>query len=216
MQITAISVADAVAAELRTRLLSGQYQGGQALRDTELAEEFGVARPTLRSAIQMLVADGLLERGRGRSAEVRGFTAEDAVDLYRVRRPIELVAVELIIEQKRPLDSIERQIREYTALPETVSWDVVADHDVAFHRAVFEAAGSPRLMRAFASVSTELRLLVAQLRPSYNSVADLAHEHELLLIALRGGDTKRAVKAWADHFDESENFFINLIKERTQ
>src|SRR5689334_8285730 len=107
MQVETVTVADAVADELRRRLLTGQYQGGEQLRDTELAQEFGVARPTVRAAVQMLVADGLLERGRGRSAQVRSFTAEDAIDLYRLRRPVEAVAVEMVVAQIRPLDGVE-------------------------------------------------------------------------------------------------------------
>src|SRR5580658_2960191 len=103
MIIEPVSVADAVANELRRRLLAGEYTGGQELRDTDLTEEFGAARPTVRAAVQMLVADGLLERGRGRSAHVRSFTAFDAVDLSRLRHPIELSAVRLVIEGKRPL-----------------------------------------------------------------------------------------------------------------
>lgn len=216
MEIQTVTVADAVADELRRRLLSGAYRGGEQLRDTELATEFGVARPTVRAAVQMLVADGLLERGRGRSAEVRSFTAEDAVDLYRLRRPIEGVAVELVIARKRPIDAVETAMRAFAALPDDVSWDVVAEHDVAFHRAVFEAAASPRLLRTFDDVSAETRLLVAQLRPAYSSVSHLAHEHELLLLALRAGRLGDARRAWAEHFDHSEQFFLDLIQERAQ
>lgn len=214
MEFRTVTVADAVADELRRRLLSGQYAGGEQLRDTELAAEFGVARPTVRAAVASLVADGLLERGRGRSAEVRRFTAEDAVDLYRVRRPIEHVAVELVVTGKRPIDGVERAMSEFAALADDVSWETVADHDIAFHRALFETAGSARLLRTFHEVSAELRLLIAQLRPNYGSVADLAHEHELMLVALRTGDLRRAQTAWAEHFDESEQFFLDLIKER--
>lgn len=174
MEIRTVTVADAVADELRHRLLSGRYVGGEQLRDTELSVEFGVARPTIRAAVQTLVADGLLERGRGRSAEVRSFTAEDSVDLYRLRRPIEAVAVELVVTSRRPLDAGEAAMREFASLADDVSWEVVADHDVAFHRALFVAAGSPRLLRTFDEVSAELRLLIVQLRPAYESVADLA------------------------------------------
>lgn len=209
-------MADAVADELRRRLLSGQYRGGKQLRDTELSEEFGVARPTVRAAVQMLVADGLLERGRGRSAEVRSFTAEDAIDLYRLRRPIEAVAVEMVVSQARPLDGVESAMRAFAALGDDVSWDVVADRDVAFHRAVFVTAGSVRLLRTFDEVSAELRLLIAQLRPTYRSVADLAHEHELLLVTLRSGDVQRAKAAWDEHFHGSERFFLDLIQERAR
>jgi DNA-binding GntR family transcriptional regulator len=214
MDIQTVTVADAVADVLRRRLLSGHYRGGEQLRDTELSQEFGVARPTVRAAVQTLVADGLLERGHGRSAQVRSFTAEDAIDLYRLRRPIEAVAVQMVVSQARPLDGVEPAAQAFAALGDDVSWDVVADHDVAFHRAVFVAAGSVRLLRTFDAVSAELRLLVAQLRPTYGSVSDLAHEHELLLVALRSGDVQQAKAAWNEHFDDSERFFLGLIQGR--
>jgi DNA-binding GntR family transcriptional regulator len=214
MDIQTVTVADAVADVLRRRLLSGHYRGGEQLRDTELSQEFGVARPTVRAAVQVLVADGLLERGRGRSAQVRSFTAEDVIDLYRLRRPVEAAAVEVVVSQARPLDGVEPAAQAFAALGEDVSWDAVADHDVAFHRAVFVAAGSARLLRTFDAVSAELRLLIAQLRPAYGSVADLAHEHELLLVALRSGNVQQAKAAWNEHFDDSERFFLDLIQGR--
>lgn len=216
MNIQTVTVADAVADELRRRLLSGHYNGGEQLRDTDLSQEFGVARPTVRAAVQMLVADGLLERGRGRSAAVRSFAAEDAVDLNRLRRPIEAVAVEMIMSQALPIDGVDSALRQFAALSDDVSWDVVANHDVAFHRAVFVAAGSVRLLRTFDELSAELRLLIAQLRPTYGRVSDLAHEHELLLVALRSGNMQQARDAWNEHCNDSERFFLNLIQERAQ
>ena len=216
MPIEMVSVADGVANELRRRLLAGEYEGGQELRDTELTAEFGAARPTVRAAVQMLVADGLLERGRGRSARVRAFTANDAVDLYRLRRPIELAAVRLVIENKRPVREIEAALDAFLALPSDVTWEVVADHDIAFHRAVLAVAASPRLLRTFNEVGAELRLLIAQLRPAYRSAQDLAAEHAELLYALRAGKMRQAVDAWREHLDVAERFFLDLILERDQ
>ena len=215
MQIQPVSVANAVADELRRRLLAGSYVSGEQLRDTDLAAEFGVARPTVRAAVATLVADGLLERGRGRSALVKSFTAEDAIDLYRVRRPVEAAAVGLVAGSGAPLEAVEAATAAFLTLEEGVTWDVVADHDVAFHRGVFEAAGSARLLRTFDEVSTELRLLIAMLQPPYERVADLAAEHADLLEALRTGDAVRAQAAWSTHFDGSEQFFLHLIEERT-
>jgi DNA-binding GntR family transcriptional regulator len=214
MDLQTVSVADAVANELRRRLLAGEYAAGQELRDTELADEFGAARPTVRAAVQTLVADGLLERGRGRSARVRSFTAFDAVDLYRVRKPIEAAAVRLVIEQQRPLADIAGALAAFTALPDGVSWDVVADHDIAFHRATLTAAASPRLLRAFTDVGAELRLLIAQLRPAYRGAHELAAEHAVLLDALRAGQAGPATEAWQQHLDLGEQHFLSLIQER--
>jgi DNA-binding GntR family transcriptional regulator len=74
-----------------------------------------------------------------------------------------------------------------------VSWDVVADHDIAFHRAMFAAAGSPRLLQTFNGVAAELRLLIAQ---------------------LQGGQLGPVLQAWHEHLDIAEHFFLDLIRER--
>ena len=214
MDLQTVSVADAVVNELRRRLLAGEYTGGQELRDTELAEEFGAARPTIRTAVQTLVGDGLLERGRGRSARVRSFTAFDAVDLYRVRKPIETAAVRLIIEQGRPLAGVQDALDAFTAVPDDVSWDVVADHDIAFHRAMFAAAASPRLLRTFNDIGAELRLLIAHLRPEYRGAREVAAEHADLLRVLQAGRLRPATDAWREHLDVAERFFLRLIQER--
>jgi DNA-binding GntR family transcriptional regulator len=214
MTVEMVSVADAVANELRRRLLAGEYAGGQELRDTDLTEEFGAARPTVRAAVQMLVADGLLERGRGRSARVRSFTAFDAVDLYRLRRPIELTAVRLVMENSGPLGRVAAALETFVHLPPDVSWNQVADADIAFHREVLSASGSPRLLRAFNDTGAELRLLIAQLRPVYRGVRQLAAEHAVLLEALRAGQVGAALDAWRGHLDDAERFFRNLIEER--
>jgi DNA-binding GntR family transcriptional regulator len=215
MKIQPVSVADAVAEALRGRLLAGHYAPGEQLRDTELSAEFAAARPTVRAAVAVLVAEGLLERGRGKSAVVKSFTADDAIDLYRVRRPIEAAAVDLVLVNRPSLEGVAAALAAFSALGEAVSWDVVADHDIAFHRAVFAAAGSARLARTFDEVSAELRLLIAMLRPAYGSVAELAAEHAGLLDALRSGDAGRARTAWSTHFDGSERFFLHLIREQT-
>jgi len=209
--VETVTVADAVANELRRRLLAGEYASGQELRDTDLTAEFGAARPTIRAAVQTLVADGLLERGRGRSARVPSFTAADAVDLYRLRRPIELAAVRLIIETAPPLDGVQTALRAFTSLPDEVSWDKVADADIEFHRAVLTAAGSSRLLRTFNEAGAELRLLIAQQRPAYRGARQIAAEHAVLLSALRAGGKRAAVDAWKEHLDSAERFFLDLI-----
>ena len=127
--------------------------------------------------------------------------------------PIEAAAVRLVIEQQRPLAGVADALAAFTALPDTVSWDVVADHDIAFHRAMLTAAASPRLLRAFNDVGAELRLLIAQLRPAYRGAHELAAEHAELLDALKKGPGE-AKAAWREHLDIAEHFFLNLIQER--
>ncbi len=215
MSVHAVSVADVVTERLRGRLLAGEIPPGSELRDTDLAAEFSVARPTIRSAIQALVAVGLLERAPGHSARVRAFSPADAIDLCRARRPIELEAVRLLLAGPPDLSGVEEQLQALRRLRGPVGWDRVADADVAFHRAVVRAAGSPRLLRLFDSLEAEMRLLIAHLRPAYRDVGELSEEHRLLLEVLRHGALRPAVKAWSEHLDAGAAFFLQTMKDRT-
>ena len=58
---------------LRDRIFSGYYSAGMSLpREVDLAEEFGVARNTLRSALAGLEKEGLIRRVKSKGTFVRG------------------------------------------------------------------------------------------------------------------------------------------------
>jgi len=215
MALDVVTVSDALVQTLRTELLAGDLPGGLELRDTDLAERFAVARPTVRAAVAALVAEGLLERRRGQSARVRSFTVADASDIYRLRRAVELAAVREVVTRPAPLDGVRAVLAGFAALPDDVPWVRAVDADVDFHRAVLVAAGSPRLLAVFDGLSTELRLLVAQLRPAYGGSSDLAAEHHELFSVLAAGRVRAAELAWRSHLDEAEAFFVATFKERT-
>ncbi len=57
---------------LRERIFSGVYSGGSSLpREVDLAEEFGVARNTLRRALAELEKEGLIQRVKSKGTFVR-------------------------------------------------------------------------------------------------------------------------------------------------
>ena len=58
------------------------------------------------------------------------------------------------------------------------------DADMGFHQALAHAAGSPRLERLYESLSGEIRLCIAQLRPSWASPAAMGEEHRDLLAVI--------------------------------
>ena len=61
-----------LAASLRARITRGEWVPGTALpAEAALAKEHGVALGTLRQALALLVAEGLLERQHGRGTFVR-------------------------------------------------------------------------------------------------------------------------------------------------
>lgn len=203
-----VTVVDAATNRLRNSLFAGDYEAGQELKDTWIARDHGIARPTARIAVQRLINEGILVRSPGLSARVRTFDPEQVRDLYRVRSLIELDAVQEIREKQLDLGGVAEALKAFSALRgEEDDWMRIAEADAAFHAAVVDAAGSPRLKSYFAGITSEVRLLIALLNRQYSDGDALYQEHEDLYNLLReGAPRKKLVTEWTHHLDSAREF----------
>lgn len=74
--------------ELRDRIILLQYPAGTVIRETDLAEEFGVSRTPMRQVLQRLQFEGLVETRNAVGTIVTGFDLESLKDAYEVRMKI--------------------------------------------------------------------------------------------------------------------------------
>ncbi|SNT35675.1 GntR family transcriptional regulator [Rhodococcoides kyotonense] len=205
LQIT--STRDALVAEIRNQILSGELRPGEPLTETALAARFGVARPTVRSALQVLVGRHLAEQSHGRSLIVPQFDNGDVEDLYFVRIPLEMQGIRAIIENSRPLNEAEHCLKLMEAMPDDASWGVRVETHTAFHVALIDSVGSTRLSRIYASLQDEMQLCLAQLQRWYPNPQDLATEHRLLLDEILSGDIERAQAEMQRHLARAVSNF---------
>jgi len=204
-----ISVAEAATNRLRDRLFAGAYQSGEEIKDTRIADEYGIARPTARIAVQQLISEGMLVREPGYSARVRTFDPDQVRDIFRVRKLIELDAVRAAKTEGAPLDGVRSALARFAHLTDGVVWSEAAEADAAFHAAVVTAGGSLRLQSYFNGIINEIRLLLALPEQHFGRGSSPHEEHEELVELLAGeasmGELERA---WEYHLDESRDFLI--------
>lgn len=201
--LNAVSVSEALVRTLRERILSGEIHPGTPLPELEVAATYGVARPTVRAALQTLVGMGLLRREANRSAYVPQLTPEEIRDLYSVRRWLETSAIRFLVERGVRPAPAEQAVRRLEAAGDGVEWSEVVEADLAFHRALVDAVGSERLARLYSLLQDEIRLSLAQLVSSYGSAKELAKEHRALLEAIAGGDADAAAALLDEHLDSA-------------
>lgn len=79
----------AVTEALRAAILTGEYAPRQRLVEVDLCERFGTSRFILRSALQELSAQGLVEFQRNRGARVRDVSLAEAIEITEVRMLLE-------------------------------------------------------------------------------------------------------------------------------
>jgi DNA-binding GntR family transcriptional regulator len=187
LALNRVSTVDAVADALRKRILDGDLGADERLRELELAEAYGVARHSLRAALRMLAAEGLVTIEPNRGARVAGLRGEELTPLFELRTALELEAARLALERGggRLPKAVHDAVRLMAAVceqPDPPWSDVVEAHD-AVHHALVEASGSARILRAYEALAGEMRLFVIQLRPRW-SLSRMAEHHERLLADL--------------------------------
>jgi DNA-binding GntR family transcriptional regulator len=203
LSVQPISTGEAVVASLRSRILDGEIAPGARLPEAELAADLGVARPTVREAIQTLCHEGLLVRERNRSAHIPLLTREEILDLFAVRIPLECLIVRMVLQRGAPLEPAREATTVMEALPDDAGWSKVVAADGAFHHALVSAVGSPRLERLYGALSGEIRLCVAQLRPSWASPSAIGREHHEVLDVLETGDVAAAEARMTAHLERA-------------
>jgi DNA-binding GntR family transcriptional regulator len=74
---------------LRAAVLSGDVAPGQRLVESELAENIGASRASVRAALIDLTSEGLVERIPNRGARVRVVSVEEAISITECRMVLE-------------------------------------------------------------------------------------------------------------------------------
>ena len=130
---------------LRDEITRGAVVPGQRLVEPELGERYGVTRNSARLALDVLIAEGLVERIRNRGARVRIVSTSEAVAILECRQVLDgLLArraaqyatdgqVELL---RANLERMQRAVADHRLLE---YWGLLQEH----HRLVTEAASQP-------------------------------------------------------------------------
>ncbi len=221
---TRTKASDALVRNVRSRIAFGELREGDLLpAEPRLCEEFGLSKPTVREAMRVLEADGLIRVRRGYygGAEVQlptsDATARAAALVLQCRGATlgELYDLRVILEGPVPAIVGRREDRAETlaALGELVhtahdSVDRLASVrcGVEFHRALVRASGNQVLM-LFTDVlehlteAAGLSIVGAARTGSARLVSlDKAHDdHGRLVELLRRGHLAAAERHWRKH-----------------
>jgi DNA-binding FadR family transcriptional regulator len=168
-------MAQVIAAELRARILQGEFKPGDSLlSEATLTEQYGVSRPTLREALRLLEAQNLISVRRGSH---RG----PVVSLPDASVTARAVAIQL-------------QLREAT-LADVYQFRTIYEPTAA--RMAAENA-TPEGVKALRAIVDE----EAQCRGDYKAFAEVSWRFHSVLIGLSGNATMAVVTESLQHISE--------------
>lgn len=188
------STVEYLADQLRAAVMTGQLSQGEQLGEARLAEHFEVSRGPLREAMQRLVSEGVLVAIRNRGVFVPELSLDDVIDVYHTRTAIERGALDLVMARHR--DEACRQLEPHLTAMRTAARRsraaAVSDADLAFHEALVDCSGSPRLIRAMRTLVVETRMCLGELETTYGDLDTQVQEHQALRDAIADGPADEA------------------------
>ncbi|MBW4332016.1 FadR family transcriptional regulator [Stakelama sp. CBK3Z-3] len=202
-----------VARDLGAKISEGAYPIGSRLpAERNLAQSYGVSRPTIREAIIALELDGLVEVRMGSGVYVVATEPEGGEQSQADVGPFELIEARRAIEGEACAIAAPRidkaALAELDALVDRMQsavGDIPAQEtaDRQFHMTIAQATNNSAIYNA---VET---LWDARARsPQYRLLSDKAHsagvgpiidEHAAIVEALRSGDAAEARRAMVSH-----------------
>jgi DNA-binding GntR family transcriptional regulator len=198
---------------LRSEILSGMHPPGTAVRETSLAERFGVSRTPVREALSRLQQERLLERV-ARGLQVPQVDPQQVIQIYDMRILLEEEAARQAARARQfpDLMRLEALLQRDRQLQEPDDYTRITTN-LEFHAAVWNCAHNPVLRDLLERLSTHLIHTPRSTLSTGNRWAESLDEHEALLKAIENQDSDAAGKIAREHMETARALRLQLLRE---
>lgn len=216
--MTPPSLVELVEATLRDAILEGRLRPGERVSDARIATEMGISRAPVREAIRHLAVRGLLSEEPRRGSFVARLTRSAVREVYDCRRALEGLAARRI-SSSPDLVSHVAALQELVGVMEHAAASHqhvrMADADHRFHLTLCELTGNSWLIRLYAQIADQSRLMQALDTFAHANVdtRDLVMRHQPIVDAVASGDARAAEQAVNAHIDLSERLFLSEVPD---
>ena len=204
-----------IAGHLRREIIAGNLAAKERLPpERVLANEYGVARGTVREALNRLADEGMVEIRAGSGSYVSFDPLGQVNAIVESTRPLELIDARFALEphlcRLAVLHARQQELDALEALAETMESgidDVVSfsQADMAFHTLLAESTGNSLLVWMMGQINS-VRIQdewarMRQLTLNRETIIAYNDQHRQILAAIRLREPERAANAMKEHLE---------------
>ncbi|MFC3994432.1 GntR family transcriptional regulator [Nocardiopsis sediminis] len=209
------STAERVADRLREYVIKGALPPGTRLSEEKIGRRLGVSRNTLREAFRLLGHERLLVHEFNRGVFVAHPGLADVVDLFRVRRSLELAALRGAAgAPPAAVDAVGAAVAAGTAAYDRGDWWGLGTANMHFHQAVAGLSGSPRIDEIMRQILAELRLVFHVMADPHTYHVPYLELNRSIYEELAAGRPAAAEARLADYLDTAEKQLVQAFTDR--
>jgi DNA-binding GntR family transcriptional regulator len=197
---------------LRTALAAEELAPGTRISEADLCDRYEVSRTPIREALARLEQDGLLER-RGSVLFVRDRSADETIDIYRVRVYLEGAIAFDAAHRRSETDLLRLESAAAHGSELTGSEDpaLLQAANTTFHRALAVACHNQTLQDLQSRLTAQVAKLPSTTLSFPGRWEASVREHSGLVEAIRAQDADRARNVGTGHMNAAAEIRIKLI-----
>jgi len=188
---------------IKSRILDGTYRPAERLVESQLAEEIGVSRNTVKKVLLPIEQERLLVIEDNKGAHVLSLTIEEIQEYYEIRKSLEVLVVRAAVDHisEEAIAQMELILNEMEELRANENFDAYSKHNRMFDEIIYEASKKNIAVEMIRGIKTQLtrfqfRTMVAPGRAD-NSII----EHRALLEGFKARDKDAVTRAIVLHID---------------
>lgn len=198
--------------QLRAQIIALTLKPGTPLSRTALQQQFKLSSTPIRDALMWLQEEGLVDIFPQSGTLVSLIDVPLARQAQFLRRSIEQEAVRVLAA--KPDDALLARLRAIIAEQRIHERDDdlerFNDADLAFHRALYEAAGVPDLWALVRRRSGHIDRIRRLHLPIGGKAAQIVRDHVAIVNAIAKADPEQAARKLRDHLSRSLAFSAEL------
>jgi len=196
------------AAEMRYRIMTGEFGAGEQLRQERMAKLLDISRVPVREALRLLADQGLLEHRVHTGYFVKKRPAEELRQIFMMLAFLEARVLETI---ERPdeqtsteLRTINNEMAQYVPGPD---WSPMVDLNRRFHFEIFRLSPLKVVLDELERLWTIAAPYIAQKYTLREMRERTIREHEGLIDALETGDRALLEQRLDEHRSERSTIY---------
>lgn len=205
---------------LRAAIISGGIPLGARLTEISAAEQLGVARSTIRTALHHLVQDGLVIQIPYTGWTVMTLSSRDAWELYTLRVGLETLAAGLVADKiaagqgdAEVRSALDQAFRALQAACQTRDSAIIAGADMALHKTILLLSGHRRLAEQFGRIEHQVLIYIRSSDALVAEPEQIIRQHQPLVDALLAGDRAAAIAALTTHIEEEGAVLVAHLRQ---
>ena len=176
---------------------SGSLAPGERITQEEIAQQLAVSRQPVLQALRLLKKDGFVQDAPGRGLQVVPLDPAAIRDIYQVRGALDALAARLAAGRRFRMAPEVLEAGRAAARGDDVS--AMIDADLAFHQAIYEAAGNPLIGASAQLHWRHLKRVMGAVLQEMRQREAVWDEHQAIAEAIAAGDADRAARLIEEH-----------------